>query len=206
MIRPDQLQRLCPRLGPVTAALLAPMFDAEGTRCDITTDARIAAWLARISVETAGLTEFAENLNYGAPGLTATWPSHFPANLADAYARQPEKIANRAYAGRYGNGDEASGDGWRYRGRGCLQLTFKDNYAAASGWTGLDLVGDPDQLGVAGLPAVRTAADFWRVNDLNALADASDIVGIVRKIDGGLNGLTATRAAYATARGQLWPG
>lgn len=104
-----------------------------------------------------------------------------------------------------GNGDEASGDGWRFRGRGCLQITGRANYVAASGWTGLDLVNSPDQLGAAGLAAARTAADFWRVENLNALADANNISGITTRINGGLNGLAQRTAALGRAR-TIWNG
>ncbi len=204
MIRPDQLQRLAPAIAPSVAVALAPLLTAEGARCGIDTGPRIAAWLAQIRVETWGFTRFVEDLDYDAAGLAATWPSRFPPALAHAYARQPQRIADRAYASRMGNGDEASGDGWRFRGRGLLQITGRANYAQAAAFTGLNLVDDPDPLGAPGLAAARAAADFWRVHGLNALADAGDIAGVSRAINGGLNGLDPRRAAFEQARA-IWP-
>jgi len=95
---------------------------------DIVTPKRLAAFLAQTAHESAGFTAVRENLNYSAQALMKTWPSRFNATTAAAYARQPEKIANKVYANRMGNGDEASGDGWRYRGRGLIQTTGKANY------------------------------------------------------------------------------
>ena len=204
MINSAQLTRLAINMDPSIASDIAPLLESEGERCEINTDARIACWMAQIVVECANFGRFSENLNYSAGGLIATWPTHFPPEVAARYARLPEKIANRAYAGRLGNGDEASGDGWRYRGGGFLQITGRANYASASTWTGLDLVGNPDQLRSAGLPAARAAAAFWRVHTLNAMADTGDFVGITRAVNGGLNGLAARLAAWATAQ-KIWP-
>ena len=95
---------------------------------DIVTPKRLAAFLAQTAHESAGFTAVRENLNYSAQGLMKTWPARFNQTTAAAYARQPEKIANKVYANRMGNGDEASGDGWRYRGRGLIQFTGKANY------------------------------------------------------------------------------
>jgi len=164
-------------------------LNATFDRFDINTPERQAAFLGQCGHESAGFKTLQENLNYSAEGLQKTWPKRFPA-LADAepYARQPEKIANKVYAGRNGNGDEASGDGWRYRGRGCIQLTGKANYSAAGDALDVDLLADPDIVATSQYAAL-TAGWFWSIHDLNPLADARDDLAITKKINGGTNGL-----------------
>ena len=158
-------------------------------RFDINTPERQAAFIGQCSHESGGFKILQENLNYSAEGLQKTWPKRF-ATLADAepYARQQEKIANKVYAGRNGNGDEASGEGWRYRGRGCIQLTGKANYNAAGDALNVDFLTNPD---IVATPqyATLTAGWFWFTHDLNPLADARDDLAITRKINGGINGL-----------------
>jgi putative chitinase len=130
--------------------------------------------------------------------------------VAEAYHRQPEKIANRAYGGRMGNGPEASGDGWKYRGRGLIQLTGKDNYRAASDALGVDLVANPDSVTRPEMAAL-TAAWFWSKNKLNDLADRGDTVAISKRINGGTHGLddrlqrTSTALALLTLPGGQAP-
>lgn len=162
----------------------------------IDSPARIAAFLAQVGHESGGLTRLVENLNYSAQGLANTWPARYagrmgsgrqPNDLAQRLARQPEAIANNCYAGRMGNGDEASGDGWRYRGRGLVQVTGRDNYAAAAKALKLPLLKKPEQLELPG-PAARSAVWFWTANGCNELADADKFEAITRKINGGLNG------------------
>jgi putative chitinase len=128
-----------------------------------------------------------ENLNYSADALLRTWPSRFNAETAAKMARKPEAIANYVYGGRLGNG--ADGDGWKYRGRGLIQLTGKGNYRAAGIALGLDLIGNPDLLEKPEAASL-SAAWFWKTNGLNALADANDVAVVTRKINGGLNGLS----------------
>ena len=115
------------------------------------TPERAAHFFGQTSHETGGFKLFTENLNYGAPGLLATFKKYFPdQETANAYARNPEKIANRVYANRMGNGDEDSGDGYKFRGRGALQLTGKDNYQAFADHLGKpEIMDDPDQIGRA---------------------------------------------------------
>ena len=158
-------------------------------RFDINTPERQAAFIGQCGHESGGFKTLKENLNYSAEGLQKTWPSRFP-TLADAepYARQPEKIANKVYAGRNGNGDEASGEGWSYRGRGCIQLTGKANYTAAGEALGVDFLSDPDIVATPQYAAL-TAGWFWSTHDLNPLADARDDLAITKKINGGTNGL-----------------
>jgi putative chitinase len=158
-------------------------------RFDINTPERQAAFIGQCGHESGGFKILQENLNYSAEGLQKTWPKRFP-TLEDAqpYARQPEKIANKVYAGRNGNGDEASGEGWRYRGRGCIQLTGKANYNAAGDALGVDFLADPDVVATPQYAAL-TAGWFWFIHDLNSLADARDDLAITKKINGGTNGL-----------------
>lgn len=163
----------------------------ESARID--TAARIAAFLAQIGHESAGLTALSENLNYSAQSLATTWPQRFrapngqPNATALSIARKPVDIANTVYAGRMGNGPASTGDGWRYRGRGPVQLTGRANYAAASAATGLPLEESPD---LAALPegGAKVAAWFWSKNGLNALADADRFEEITKRINGGLIG------------------
>ncbi|MDI6529487.1 glycoside hydrolase family 19 protein [Pseudomonas otitidis] len=171
----------------------------------LTTPTRQSAFLAQAAHESAGFTRLTENLNYSATGLAATWPGRFrgadgqPNALARALNRRPEAIANVVYANRMGNGPEASGDGWRYRGRGLLQITGRAQYQRCGAALGLPLVEQPDLLAHPE-PAVLSAAWFWQVNGLNELADAGDFEAITRRINGGLNGLAERRALWAKFR------
>ena len=154
---------------------------------DITTVNRIAAFLGETYVESAAYTELHENLNYRATSLMREWPKHFPTlDIATQYANNPEAIANRAYANRMGNGDEASGDGWRYCGRGLIQITGRDNYQAFANSVGMDINSVPAYLQTFN-GAVVSACWFWQNNDLNHLADAWDIDTISIRISGGTN-------------------
>ena len=167
------------------AAHYAPVLAAELPAFAIHTPARVAAFLAQCHVESAGFARLSENLSYGsAERLCAVWPSRFR-GLAAArpYVRAPERLANRVYAGRLGNGAEASGDGWRFRGRGLKQLTGRANYSAAGQALGRPYLEQPD-LVARPHDAVRTACWFWRANGCNALADAGDLDAITRRING----------------------
>lgn len=163
------------------------------------TGKRLAMWIAQCGHESDSFTRLVENLNYSAPGLHRVWPKRFP-TVADAvpYMRQPEKIANKVYANRMGNGDEGSGDGWRFRGRGLIQLTGRANYKACGGGLGVDLVGDP---GLLSDPrwASLSAGWFWQTRKLNALSDAGDVEAVTRKINGGTTGLQDRLVRYDRA-------
>jgi putative chitinase len=133
----------------------------------------------------------------------ATWPSRFPTEeFAKQYHRQPEKIANRVYGGRMGNGPEETGEGWLYRGRGLKQLTGKENYERCGSGLGVDLVGNPDWL-LDPKYAALSAGWFWNKHNLNDLADKGDIETMTRRINGGLIGLDARKAAVAKAESIL---
>jgi len=162
-------------------------------RFEINTPERQSAFIGQCAHESANFKTLQENLNYSAKGLNATWPSRFPSEAAaQPFHRQPEKIANKVYSGRMGNLDE--GDGWKYRGRGLIQLTGKDNYQLASDALGVDFIADPD-LVLTKEYAALTAAWYWDKRNLNKEADAKDFTGMTKKINGGIIGL-ADRVAH----------
>lgn len=155
----------------------------------INTPQRVAAFLAQCAHESGGFVFLKENLNYKAASLRKVFPKYFPDDATAAvYANKPEMIANRVYANRMGNGDEASGDGFRYCGRGLIQLTGKDNYTffAAS----LDIpVEEASEYLQTFEGAVQSACFFWEQNNLNTWADKGDILTLTKRINGGTIGL-----------------
>jgi len=171
---------------------------------EINTPKRMAAWLATIGHESASLTRFTENLNYSAVRLMAVWPSRFGLDAANPvdYAYQPEKLANFVYANRMGNGDTDSGDGWRYIGRGPIQLTGRDNYSRCAEGIGTDIVKFPDLLLEPPVGAM-SAGWFWASNGLNDLADDDRFTDIVRRVNGGLTGLEDRLERLKTAQQAL---
>lgn len=164
---------------------------------------RLAHFFAQVLHESGCMRFDMENMNYSSDALQKVFGKYFPTREdADAYARKPEKIANRVYANRMGNGDEASGDGWRYRGRGLIQLTGRANYKAFAEWIGnARLMDEPDL--VCTEYAVHSAVFFWVTNDLNRLADRDDVVGLTKRINGGVNGLAHRRELLNKANGLL---
>ncbi len=165
---------------------------------------RLAAWLATIAHESARLTSVVENLNYSAAGLAQTWPGRYadmtgqPNAAAIRIARRQEDIANLTYAGRLGNGSAGSGDGWRYRGRGLIQITGRDNYARSGAELGLDLINKPEQLEQPYLAAM-SAAEWWHRHGCNSLADTGDMAAVTRRVNGGLTGLDDRLKLYSAA-------
>lgn len=156
---------------------------------EIDTIPRVAAFLAQTAHESGGYTALKENLNYKADTLRRVFPKYFPDDAtAAAYAGQPEKIANKVYGGRMGNGPESSGDGFRYCGRGLIQLTGKENYTNFADSLEMKLEEVSDYLGTFE-GAVQSACWFWETNDLNSYADKSDILGMTKRINGGTIGL-----------------
>ena len=156
---------------------------------EINTTNRVAAFLAQTAHESGGYKALKENLNYRAVTLRKVFPKYFPTDeLANAYAQKPEMIANRVYGNRMGNGDEASGDGFRYCGRGLIQLTGKQNYQNFA---------DSIETPVEELPeflatfegAIQSACWFWEANNLNQWADSSDMLTLTKRINGGTIGL-----------------
>lgn len=186
---------------------------------EINTPQRIAGFLAQTSHESGGYTMLSENLNYRAATLAACWPNRFavlgpdkkpvkdkqgkltPTAVANSIAGKPELIANLVYSSRMGNGPAESGEGWAFRGRGLKQLTGKFNYEKCGASLGLDLVGNPDLL-LEPINAARSAGWFWKTNALSTFADAGDIKGMTKKINGGYIGLEARQALYDACYGQ----
>jgi putative chitinase len=156
------------------------------------TPERAAHFFAQTAHETGGFKAFSENLNYSADGLQKIFGKYFPGLLEESYAKKPEKIANRVYADRMGNGAEASGDGWKYRGRGALQLTGKANYKAFSDYLKNPLIMEQPDL-VAGELAFESAMFFFEKNKLWDICDKGvtkeTILALTKRINGGTHGL-----------------
>ncbi len=179
-------------IAPVTPLSLLNQLPHIIEKYSINTEIRLAHFMAQASEESAGFTKLSENLNYSEDGLNKIFPSHFPEGLAKNYARQPEKIANRVYADRYGNGNEDSGDGWKFRGRGAFELTFRDNYRDFGNFVKEDLIINPDLVGTKYF--LESAAWYWIKHNLNHVADNGghdNVINITKIINGGLNGLSA---------------
>ena len=154
---------------------------------DIDTSKRQAAFIGQCAVESANFTRLQENLNYSAQRLTQVWPSRFPnISMAEPYANNPEKLADFVYAGRMGNLQD--GDGWKFHGRGLIQLTGRENYANCGSGVGVDLIDNPDLL-LTPKYAVLSAGWYWNKKGLNALADTQEYGAMTKRINGGLTGL-----------------
>jgi len=183
----SQLKQMVPGITHVDHWIEA--FDQLLPDYEINTPKRIAAFIAQCAHESGGFRFLKENLNYKAESLMKTFPKYFSdKDTANAYAKQPVKIANRVYANRMGNGDEASGDGYKYCGRGLIQLTGKSNYS----WFAASLEISPDEASAyleTFEGAAQSACWFWESNNLNVEADAGDIKKMTKKINGGYIGL-----------------
>lgn len=192
----------------------AASLDAACARYAINTPLRLAAFLSQIGHESAGLSATVESFNYSTAGLTATWPRKMPTDIAAKLGRQPgektvplarqQKIANIVYAGKLGNGDAATGDGWAFRGSGLVQITFRNNFAQLGHDVCADLVTNPDKLRTdIGLSAM-SAGWFWTTNGCNVLADARSFSSITRRINGpAMAGEAHREALYAAAKHAL---
>jgi putative chitinase len=177
--------------GHVPDAVIAQLPDTIA-KFELNTPLRLAHFLAQAGHESGGFKALNENLNYGAKGLLGIFKKYFPTEaLAKQYERKPEKIANRVYGGRMGNGPEATGEGYKYRGRGYIQLTGKDNYTAFGKSINEDIAANPDL--VATKYPLMSAAWFFNKNELHKLADggATDAVvtSITKRVNGGTIGL-----------------
>lgn len=183
----NQLQRMFP--GTPSSTLddfLAPL-NMVFERYQINTVFRVRAFLAQTGHESGEFKFRLENLNYSKEALLRVFPRYFNSTSAASYARKPEKIANRVYANRMGNRDEASGDGWANRGRGLIQITGANNYNALAHALGKTVQETRTYLETAE-GAVVSAAWFWTANGLNRWADGQDMLSITRRINGGTNG------------------
>jgi putative chitinase len=193
MVNSDQLARL--HIGPQWVDALNETFAKFG----INTPKQQAAFIGQCSHECGNFRLLEENLNYKAATLMRLWPKRFPTlEIANQYAGQPRKIANSVYANRMGNRDEASGDGYRFRGRGCIQLTGHSGYYHAGQALGVDFVMQPDLVATPQYAAL-TAGWFWSTHNLNALAEAGDEVACCKRINGGLIGLEDRKIHTAQA-------
>jgi len=190
----DQLKQVIPKNQYVSywhnaLAQLLPQYE-------INTPDRIAAFLAQCAHESGGFVFIKENLNYKWQSLRKVFPKYFPTDaLAQQYEKQPQKIANRVYANRMGNGPEESGDGWRFCGRGLIQVTGRDNYS----WFAASLQISPEEASEymeTFEGAAQSACWFWESNNLNQWADKQDILTLTKRINGGTIGLEDRKKHY----------
>jgi putative chitinase len=195
----ELLQKICPKTKTDVLAKYVQPINTVAEHFEINTPQRMAAFLAQTAHESGGFNFIKENLNYSADGLQKIFKKYFPTpELAQQYARQPEKIANRVYAARMGNGDEASGDGWKFCGRGVIQLTGKFNYTKLAESLEMNI---DDVVKYLETPegAVASAGWFWDKNKLNAICDKGDFVLLTKRINGGTIGLQDRQHHYDIA-------
>lgn len=176
--------------GHIPDAVISQLPDTMA-KYNITTPLRLAHFLAQCGHESAGFKAVNENLNYSVDGLKRIFSKYFPGTLAEGYARQPEKIASKVYGNRMGNGNEASKEGWKYRGRGYIQLTGKDNYKAFDATVDDDILNNPDLVATK-YPLMSAAWFFergkiWAVCDKGS--DKSTVTSVTMKVNGGTIGL-----------------
>ena len=191
----QQLLQILPNAGQ-SAGVFVPVLNTAMNRYQIVGSKRIAAFIAQVGHESGQLTRLVENLNYGADALRKTWPGRFDVELASAVARKPEQIANIVYSNRMGNTEQ--GDGWKYRGRGLIQITGQNNYRVCGEVLGLDLIAHPELLEKP-QHACMSAAWFWATSGLNTLADLGTFNTITHRINGGQNGTADRQTLYAKA-------
>ena len=197
MITPEQSQQLFPDAPEAEewCSWLEQLLPEYG----IDTPERISAFLSQCAVETAGWRKFEENMNYSADRMMQVWPRIFDRELALQCHRNPEMVANHAYANRMGNGSPESGDGWKYRGRGPIHLTGRRNYTMFAEQTLDDpllVIETPDLVAHDKEIALLSALWFWEINNLNDLADTKQITKLSRKVNGGDHGLPQRIALF----------
>ena len=178
--------------------IILDVLKDEAPRYEINTPARLHHFLAQVANESGGFARLEESLSYSAERLMVVWPHRFPTlEAAKPFERNAYALAEKVYGGRMGN--TAPGEAWKYRGRGLMQLTGKNNYAAAQDTSGLELVDHPE-LAADADDATRIAMAFWKSHGCNQLADADDLKGITLKVNGGTVGLAERAAWLAKAR------
>ena len=200
----EQIKKIAPGAPDKAAGEFVDTFNKWSDKFGITTPLRAAHFISQCIHECAELKAFEENLNYSEKGLLKVFPKYFNSATAKQYARKPEKIANRIYANRMGNGNESSGDGWKYKGRGAIGLTGRSNYLAysTSGFCIGDLIAHPEWL--AKSPGCyKSAMWFWWNNGLNTIADTGDVNAVTKRVNGGYNGLDSRKKYLARAKGAL---
>jgi len=194
MFTQDDILQVFPNAKQELVDELVNSIDMLTNEYGIDNEIKMAHFLAQTAHESGGFRITEENLNYSADRLMTVFPKYFRNIDARAYHRQPEKIANHVYANRMGNGDEESGDGYRFRGRGLIQLTGRNNYTAFAEENNMDVEEAADYLSTPE-GAVRSAAWFWNRNDINELADTDNVREVTKRINGGTIGLPE-RAKY----------
>lgn len=197
-------------LSPAVADRWYPPVSAALFEFGILAPHRVAHWVAQVGTESGGFTRLVESFDYTVAALASKFDKRMSPALAAQLGRQPgersvplerqARIASIVYAKRYGNGEAASGDGWRYRGHGLKQITFRANFEACGHALGVDLVTMPGLLAADDALAARSAAWFWYANGCNQLADRGDLEQLTRRINGGLNGLDDRRQRWLRAR------
>ena len=198
LITQSQLLQAVPDLYKPRLDAFVASFNMWAVHFGISTPLRTVHYLAQVFHESGYLRRTDENLNYSREALLRVFPGYFNEKNVDRYARNPQRIANRAYANRMGNGPEASGDGYRYRGRGLIGTTGKANYEAYanSDWCTGDIMSHPERLSKSP-DDQKSAMFFWQKNGCNRFADADDVKGLTKRINGGLNGYNDRKALLA---------
>lgn len=198
MFTEDRILRLCPHAAEIDVDEVAAALELYHLSAELTTPLRVAHFMGQIAYESDGMNYFVENLDYSAGRVRTVWPRL--SKRSEHLAHNPEALANAAYALELGNGDEGSGDGWLFRGRGLIQITGRANYAHFGAMAGLDLLRDPDQA-MNPTNAIRIALAFWRSRNCNVRADADDVEAVTRAINGpGLLGLPERAALTKKAK------
>ena len=176
--------------GHIPDAVIAQIPETAA-KFNITNNLRLAHFLSQCGHESGGFKAVSENLNYSADGLKKIFPKYFPGNIAESYSRNPEKIASKVYGGRMGNGDETTKEGFKFRGRGYIQLTGKQNYTNFAKFIGEDTVSNPDL--VATKYPLASAAFFFDSNKLWSIcdkgADNATVTAVTKRVNGGIIGL-----------------
>ena len=199
-ITSQQLKEIAVNLPTDMCGLYAPLLSTAMDEFEVDTPRRAAAFIAHTCHESREYQRLVEDMNYKAERLMAVWPKRFPSlAFAQAYAHQPEKLANYVYAHRNGNGAPESGDGWRYRGRAIIGITGKANYETCGAGISLDLLSQPELLEQP-VHAFRAGAWWWREHGLNALADANEFTRQTEVINGGRNGLVERKIYWGRAK------
>jgi len=200
MVTLDLLTHICPQTkSSILEGYVEPLNTvAQYYEMDVN-PARLAAFIAQCAHESGGFTAIKENLNYSAKGLMGTFKKYFPnEDIANQYQRQPERIANRVYANRMSNGDESSGDGYRFCGRGLIQLTGRDNYTKFANDLGMSVEDTVAYLETSN-GATASAGWFWDNNKLNQYCDNGDFVTLTKRINGGTIGIEDRKAKFDIA-------
>jgi putative chitinase len=199
----SDLRKIFPKTKSETLEQYVTPLNETFEKFDISTTARQSMFIAQIGHESANFTAVRENLNYSAQGLRRIFGKYFPTDaLANTYARQPEKIANRVYANRMSNGPESSGDGWKFRGRGTLQVTGRYGYTNFAKDFGMS-IDDAIVYLETSEGAVMSAGWFWEKNNLNSFADQTRFTDMTKRINGGTNGLAHRKELWNIARSIL---